>query len=192
MSRGKYSKPIEERAAEKGRFNYGNYITLDALYRQYPHRRRVPGAGITAPPYIKDKDVSTHEYALDFREWKVVVKCYFKYLLRYLIKGYTYKIPWGCGLLTLVKVRRARRDQALNQKRYKETGQKGYIKGYDYNLDGYSLLLNWNRSLKTGAQFPFKSYYKVEIIENVFRGIVKAMRLDRSMLYRLQNAKGDE
>lgn len=170
-------------------------VTLETLYKHYPHRTPGNANPNTVPvPYIPKDQISTHEWALTYKDWLKVVKCYFKWLVRYLVQGYSYTVPQGFGTFTLEKKRVATRNYLAPVVR--ENIAKGikapYPKQYNRTIDGYLLGLKWDRNTRSSLRFSFKKYYNIALLREINSGIIKACTANRGILYRFRNSDNHE
>lgn len=165
--------------ADKARTALYAYVGLAQLYQFYPHKWMELNTKTVPVPYVKKEELSSHEYRLTYKQWKQVLAAYFKHLIRYMLKGYEYEIPHGMGKFSIRKDRRPIRVK-------KEDG--GYGKKYNHATEGYSVFLMWQKRHKN-VKFPFKTMYHVRMIHTIYSGIMRAITMDRSILYRLKTKK---
>ena len=182
------SSKVKDKRLNKAKVDAKNKtVALEALYVYYPHKTVNPKPGTVPVPYVPKKEISTHEYKLTYQEWRAVLACYFKHLIRYLMQGYTYKVPYGLGTFIIKKQRIAKRDPVA----LKKNPVPGYRKTYQYPVDGYKIFLYWEKG-KSRIQSTFLRYYNVRLMREILFGIYKACAADRGLLYRFRNSKYDE
>lgn len=76
------------------------------FYLAYPYKkqREKKGNTIQARPYVKQVDVTDHEFSLDYDQWKTIIKCYLEVILESLFEGHSYMFSSMIGELRLVKM----------------------------------------------------------------------------------------
>lgn len=181
-----YAKRVRDKALNTVKmYQPFKQVTLEAMYTYYPHKTmEITKSGTVPLPYIAKKDMSTHEWKLTYQQWKTVLMCYFKHLVRYFVLGYVYKIPYGLGFLSIQKKR-------INSRQYfflKKNPVPGYRKTYDHSVDGYKLFLHWDKDKTKNKRISYLRYFNVRLMREILAGIYKACALDRSLLYRFRNS----
>lgn len=74
------------------------------FYNYYPYKKQRPhGSTIPSRPYVKKSEVSNHEFAIDFNEWREIMKCYAEVLIESLFDGHCYIFSSMIGELAIKK-----------------------------------------------------------------------------------------
>ncbi len=155
------------------------HVTLSEIYLHYPHLwRDLTSKTIPRKPYVPVNKVSNHPYKLGFNEWKNVIDVYMDEVFNYLLQGFLFKMPFNMGNLRLIK--------------YKYTyGNKNpnLFKWCRKYTDGYFVKLAWLTMGKVLVSMRNKSFFEMRITTNKYKKLKKQLEQDRSIIYRLSDAK---
>jgi hypothetical protein len=92
------------------------FITLTNLFLRYPYKCQEIYGKVVPVPYVPKQEVNcSHNYSVDYKLYRKILKVYFKYVVQFLIQGNRFEIPSRLGHFLI--------------KRYK---YKGFIR-YDRN-----------------------------------------------------------
>jgi hypothetical protein len=95
-------------------------ITLKNIYLEYPYKTR-PVLGNTVPiPYFPKEEITNHKYTISYKEWKNVLIVYFKYIVKYLLTGASYKLPGRLGEFELRRYIPSSKNRKINWKKTNE------------------------------------------------------------------------
>lgn len=181
----KVIRPTKHVRTDKGHKRVG----MEEIFRMYPYKTQDwDGSGAVPFPYVPKDEITEGPYSVTWKEYRAIMSCYFKYLIRYLMQGYMYRIPWGMGFFSLVKKKRPRPDMfEMNEARAR--GEIiPYVSRYRRASDGYSVMLAWTRGKQTTVRFKWNSFYRITLERPVHQGIINAVHHDRSILYRFKDS----
>lgn len=87
-------------------------LNIKDLYYRYPFKKNpdsfIPGESKTIPvPFIKQADVTNHQYSVDYHTYKKIVMTFLGFLFQYLLEGGRYKMPGRMGDLIIYKYKRS-------------------------------------------------------------------------------------
>ena len=79
---------------------------VDIYLKGYPHKKNFIKNINTVPyPFIKHKDVSTHEYATDYILFRNIIYGYLDYIMEDIKEGNLWKLNFGLGEIRLKKIK---------------------------------------------------------------------------------------
>jgi nucleoid DNA-binding protein len=133
-------------------------MTTNDLYHDYPYRKN--GDVIQSYTYVPKDEVSKNRFSLTFTEWKEIVEVFFIYLILFLLRGETVRLPGNFGHIQMKKrkVRQPRRSHytrcihvaqqkygAKTAKEIKEaiSENKLYIKWFGKKTNNHQIALTW-------------------------------------------------
>lgn len=135
---------------------------LTKCYLLYPFKKyRPPNYKSSNHIYVKKKNSSVHEYALDYNEYNAIITCFIKHLYEYLLHGYNYRFLSGIGEMRMVKykpkflgwnipkaIKKIAKDKNVSyaeakmmipdHREYLEERKNVLLKGYKFKLAWYS------------------------------------------------------
>ncbi len=167
-------------------------ITLFDLYLRYSYKYRNPRKNM-GHYHFPLAEITRHKHSLEFKDWKKIVKCYFKHLYEYLKSGRSFKLPQSLGYLQLCKSKSARvfRDfEAGKELMAKGELQKGeFVKIRRYFFNGYYPVLVWHKRHLPDSRFQNKEYLKVTLTSSVWKQYWKELRNPETahLLYNLND-----
>lgn len=113
--------------------------------------------------YVKNDDmVCDHHYSIDYSTYMKIMRTYVKYLKLYLLQGFKYKVPYGCGFIFFEKNKSANSGW-WKFVRNKETGKIERIRMKADHTRGYILKLKWNFHI---FKPPFARYFNIKPIRS--------------------------
>lgn len=168
-------------------------VVMFDLFLRYRYRYRDP-LGNPGPYYFPKTEISSHKYALEYKEWKLIVKTYLKHVLNHLKAGLAYKLPHGLGYWQFVKKRELR-----NIMKWKEGAQmvrdgtleRGtFLKEKKMFFNGFYPRLYWYRDKKNGVTFKNMNKVKVNLIKGTWAEYWRQLKDPKTahMLYNLNDA----
>ena len=166
--------------------------TLKDIYLMYPHRTYDVSSSTVPRPYFPASEISDDANALPYKEWKLIIRTYFKYLLKYLIAGRDYKLGSRLGELHLRKYKPKKKrgiDFNKTKEKYGEInktlpkGQKKVVYHMNHHTGGYHPFIKWDR---TFTRFMFQWHWRFVLSERNFKIISNELKSDPTMIERLQ------
>jgi nucleoid DNA-binding protein len=170
--------------------NKVKYLTLKDLYLGYKYKWYDVESSTVPIPYFSKDEISDHEYALTYKQWKAILTDYFKTVLDHLKEGNRYKMAHGLGTIQLVKYENRHIDFKAGQQAMKEGRlEKGqFLRKKDYDLDGYAFKLKWFKTKKYGVVFRNKYLFNLWIPNNVYKELHRWFKADKSRIYKLSDS----
>ena len=168
-------------------------IVLSDIYLHYPHKYYVYRSKTIPFPYFPKDDISAHEYALTYKEWKTIVTCYLKHIFKYLRKGLEFEMPEQLGSLQFVKIKRAKPkiDFVKTRELYGEENKnlpagkkKVAFMAISRAFGGYSVILKWKRNR---TRLKYKWMWRFAPSKKLLRGITKDIMNDTSLINKIHS-----
>ena len=165
------------------------FITLKDLYLGYRHKWYDVNSSTVPIPYFNPNEVSNHEYALSYKEWKNYLQVYFNTILEHLREGNQFIMPHGLGTLKLIKFKSKYIDYIAGRKALEEGKlEKGtFLRKKNYALDSYSFKLMWYRTNKHNVKFRNKYLYQIWMPNPTFKKLYYWFKEDKSRIYKLSD-----
>lgn len=158
------------------------YVTLTDLYLDYRYKYRdLNSKSVPMWPYVPKDEISDHKYKLTKNEWKEIMRCYIKHVIKYLMEGQPFKIPHGLGVIQM------RKSKSYPPDRKKSKEYKQLIVFKNDHTDGYRPLFKWYRNIKTGCYFRFKNYYKFNLANWVWGEVSKQIFKSPHIIYKFND-----
>lgn len=84
-------------------YKNNSHVTISDFFIMYPYRYYPHSNTINIPYIPKHEQISNHKYSLTKKEYVLIIKTYFKYLMIYLLNGNTFTIPNFLGVFKMKK-----------------------------------------------------------------------------------------
>lgn len=173
---------------KKGKHDYDRVVLLD-LYKKFRHKYRDPNKRAGHYTFPK-KEISSHPYALEFKEWKLIVQVFMKHLFEYLKEGHSWKLPYKMGYWQMFKHKTYR--HVYNYKKGRELMEQGklekgqFIKERKYFFNGYYPRLIWLKHHSLDIAFSNMTRVKVTLSEEAWESYWKELK-DPKTAHKLYN-----
>ena len=150
------------------------------FYAFYPWRKNPPFNGKTVPqPYVSKADISDHQHALTYNEWRLIVNDYLVLLKEYLLGGREFTPPNYMGSFQLRKYKVHRKINWF------ETNRLGFKKYFD-DTDQSMIILKWYREFEN-SRFKYKFHWKLNLVDDFSQQIYRATVKDMNYIYTILN-----
>lgn len=136
-------------------------ISLQELYLLYKYKKK-PDVDYVSLPYFPDSEITNTVNSFTYKEWKLIVTTYYKYLKEYLLQGNEYKCPDRMGMLYMKKYKA---PNIVKKVHYKN-------KIDNFHSNNYRVLIKWDRK---GFPISYPEMWKIAPTATFDRDIYKKL-----------------
>lgn len=143
------------------------------LYLQYPYKKNPPFTNTIPVPYIKQKDVSDHKWAITYAEYNEVIDTFADEIIKLLQDGDEWQIGSNMGVISLRKIKC---KSFIDRIASKEQGKR--VTRIRNNYENYMLVTAWDR-----AKYALRNkwLWRFKLIPKVLRDIY--LKTDEDFTY---------